>query len=287
MPASKSTKLNLTGSVIDGRYRLIRILGSGSFGVVYRAIDLRAPIEARDRAIKFVSKAGRKDSSIATLRKEMTLHKRVSHLPNVITLHDAYEVADYFVFVMDYCSGGDLGNYLAECGQFTDTEEVKKVILTLLDTVAALHEEGIYHRDLKPHNILISRDRTQVFLADFGLASDISEYEFACGTMAYMPPGMLRKPNAGKADMWALGLILLNMVSGGIPWRRASRISDTFAEFVDDPNYLLQCIPLSTGANRIIRRMLRANPLIRANIADVRAMILELDSFWRSYDEAA
>ncbi|KAI0718160.1 hypothetical protein C8T65DRAFT_725854 [Cerioporus squamosus] len=110
--------------------------------------------------------------------------------------------------------------------------------------------------------------------------------------MAYMPPECVhfdpkRKPSARKADMWALGLILLNMISGGIPWRRASRTSDTYTEFVDDPNYLLKCVPLSHGANRIIRRMLRANPLIRANISDVSAMIMELDTFWRPYDEPA
>ena len=84
--------------------------------------------------------------------------------------------------------------------------------------------------------------------------------------------------------MWALGLILLNMISGGVPWHRASPTSDTYSEFVDDPNYLLKCIPLSVGANRIIRRMLRANPLIRARPRDISAMIRELDSFWRPHN---
>ncbi|RPD56082.1 kinase-like protein, partial [Lentinus tigrinus ALCF2SS1-7] len=284
---AETTMPNLTGSVIDGRYRLIRILGAGSFGVVYRAIDLWAAKETCDRAIKFVCKA---DSCIATLRREMVLHKRVSHLPNVITLHHAYEDAEYFVFIMDYCSGGDLGTYLGECGQFVDTQEVKKIMLTLLDTIAMIHAEGVYHRDLKPHNILISKDRSQVYLADFGLSSDVCECQSSCGTMAYIPPELVhfdpsRKADAAKADMWALGLILLNMISGGLPWHRASLTSYNFSEFVQDPNYLLDCLPISREANSIIRRMLRVNPLIRANPIDISAMILELDSFWRSYED--
>ena len=199
MPSAEHTSPNLTGTIINGRYRLIRILGAGSFGVVYRANDLRAPMEACDRAIKMVYKVGRKESSIATLRKEMALHKRVSHLPNVITLHHAYEDTKYFVFIMDYCNGGDLGSYLVERGQLAKDREVKRIILTLLDTVAAIHAEGIYHRDLKPHNILISKDRKKVYIADFGLASDVCDYESSCGTVAYMPPGELFTVNLLKA----------------------------------------------------------------------------------------
>lgn len=83
------------------------------------------------------------------------------------------------------------------------------------------------------------------------------------------------------SDIWALGLILINMLTGCQPWLRATHASDIYTAFVDDPRFLLNCFPLSPGANRIIRRMLRANPLIRARLPDVRQWVVELDSFYQ------
>lgn len=84
-----------------------------------------------------------------------------------------------------------------------------------------------------------------------------------------------------RSDAWALGLILLNMLSGSTPWVRATPEHAIYVEFVEDKRFLLECLPISLDANRIIRRMLRANPLIRARLPEVRAWITALDSFFR------
>ena len=189
MPSAASKMPNLTGTILNERFKLIRTLGSGSYGVVYQAVDLQAPADDCDRAIKLVSKGDRKNSTFSALRREMALHKRASEHPNVITLHEAYEDQEYFVFVMDYCRGGDLGKYLTKKGPYEDGEKLRKAFLGLLDAVDSLHKQKIYHRDLKPQNILVSEDGSKLFIADFGLSSEKNIYSGSCGTPAYMPPG--------------------------------------------------------------------------------------------------
>lgn len=191
MPSAASTLPSFVGSVIDGRYDLLRILGTGSFGVVYRAVDLQAPDSDSDRAIKIVSKAGLRDSSLAAFRKEAALHARASSHPNVVTLYDSFEDDKYFFFVMAYCRGGDLTRRLETIGPYEDDGMVRSAIHSLIDTVEWLHSQNIYHRDLKPRNVLLSEDGREFFIADFGLASDKNIYDRNCGTPAFMPPGEL------------------------------------------------------------------------------------------------
>lgn len=183
---------NLVDFVIDRRYKLLRVLGHGAYGVVYHAHDLQAPLNDRERAVKLVTKSCCRPHTLDVLRCEIACHKRASPHPNVVTLYDAYENSRHFVFVMDYCRGGDLLNYMRKHGPYVDEAKLRRVVLALLDAIGWLHSQGIYHRDLKPQNILVSADGADVFVADFGLASMKNIYERQCGTPQYLPPGELQ-----------------------------------------------------------------------------------------------
>ena len=192
--SSSSSIPNLSGRTIDNRYELLSRLGSGSWGIVYKALDLTMSPDDESRfcAIKVVHLKGHKTPITSSLKREMVFHGRVASHPNVVTLRDSFINKEHAVFVMDMSSGGDLEEYIAKKGECTDEAELRSIFSQVLDAVVKLHEEKIYHRDLKPANILLEGDSFTPLLADFGLAVDEPRYRSRCGTQAYMPPGMRR-----------------------------------------------------------------------------------------------
>ncbi|KAI1788854.1 kinase-like protein [Ganoderma leucocontextum] len=293
-PCSTSTVPDCTGRLLNGRYKLTHMIGSGTFGVVYQAIDESIQADdddARSVAIKVVSKSNKKLRDSSHLRLEIALHKRASLLPHVVTLRAALEDEQLSFLVMDLCRGGSLGQHIQKNGPFIDEQRLRTTFLGIVDAVCDLHGAGIYHRDLKPGNILLSKDGAEVFLGDFGLASRSECYNYLAGTRAFMPPELLHpkfntRPSSAQSDIWALGIVLLSMLSGRVPWPTASPSEPAYADFVRDPRHLLDHFPISPGLNRILRRMLRVNPAIRMRLPDVRRAIAELDSLLREVPEA-
>ena len=312
--AAAAAMPDLTGCTVDGRYRLTRMLGSGTYGVVYEAIDTRASTSGAPatRAIKITRKADRKKHELAAARREIALHGLVSNHPNVVTVYDAYEDDNYFYLVMDFCKGGDLFEPICRQAYVGNDALVRKAFLSLIDAVEACHSLRIYHRDLKPENILVSDDRSQVFLADFGLATNQPiVQEFYCGTAAYMSPGefrclRLRHPSDAKlmfftecighlsgfrpyytafSDIWSLGVILVNMISGRNPWEKATLTDPCFVQYVENPDFLFDALAISEGVNDILRHIFLLNPLALLSLQQLRIAILRLDTFFRQEDE--
>nr|VWO95939.1 Transcriptional repressor TUP1 [Ganoderma boninense] len=285
---------NLTGCTVDGRFRLTRMLGSGTYGVVYEAIDTHASAAGAPaaRAIKITRKADRKKHELAAARREIALHGLVSNHPNVVTVHDAYEDDNYFYLVMDFCTGGDLFEPICRQVYVGNDALVRRAFLSLIDAVEACHSLRIYHRDLKPENILVSDDRSQVFLADFGLATNQPiVQEFYCGTAAYMSPECIghlsgfRPYYTAFSDIWSLGVILVNMISGRNPWEKATLTDPCFVQYVENPDFLLDALAISEGVNDILRHIFLLNPLARLSLQQLRLAILRLDTFFRHEDE--
>ena len=201
MPSFATTTIpDLTGKLIDGRYKLTEVIGSGSFGVVYRAIDESVETEddddpARAVAVKVVNKSNARLHDASHLRMEIALHKRASLLPRVVTLRAAHDDGEFAYLVMDLCRGGSLGQHVEAHGPYTDEARLRATFLAIVDAVRDLHRVGIYHRDIKPGNILLGgRDGTEVFLGDFGLATRSEGYSYFAGTRPYMPPGQSSRP---------------------------------------------------------------------------------------------
>jgi serine/threonine protein kinase len=150
------------------------------------------------------------------------------------------------------------------------------------------HKRGVFHRDLKPENILLSEDRTCISLSDFGLSTTESvSSDFGWGTSHYMSPECIQEKitygsySTCHNDIWSLGVVLANMISGCNPWPYATMKDETFATYLRNNNILQQTLPgISDGATAILKRIFDLNPLSRISLPELRNEILKLDTFF-------
>ncbi|KAI0076543.1 kinase-like protein [Panus rudis PR-1116 ss-1] len=281
----------------DGRYQLIQKLGEGGYGVVYRAEDLQASSSSTaEVAIKILRKAGLSEREATNVRRELGLHKAMSDHPHVVTMHDAFEDKHYVYIVLEYCPGGDLFSKVVEQGlYFRDDELLRKVFLQIIDALHACHRKRICHRDLKPENILSNEDGSEVYIADFGLATMESSVKvFKCGSSKFLPLSECIGEETERvayspkhADIWALGVLLVNMVTARSPWEKAVTTDDCFHDFLVDPTFLPDMLPISKGLHQILLRMFELEPLDRISLVDLRKEIAKLDTFFATDEEVA
>ncbi|KAI0360615.1 kinase-like protein [Trametes cingulata] len=279
----------LIGHVVE-QYKLVERIHVGNHGVVYRAINMFAPSSScgrdrrSDRAIKVIPKSSSVQSCL-----EIDLHNVMSDHPNVITMEDAFEDEDYYFLVLELCPGGDLFTKIWNERVYQNNDElVRSTFVQILDAVQACHAANVYHRDLKPQNILCNKDGSEVYLCDFGMGECrwISR-EFGSGTLNYMSPECLgddigRRPYSNiHHDIWALGVVLVNLITASYPWTKATTADDDFSDYLHDPEFLLDKFDISEGANDILRKMFVLNPMGRINLPELRAAILDLHSFFR------
>ncbi|KAI8058005.1 kinase-like domain-containing protein, partial [Syncephalis plumigaleata] len=173
--------------VADLQLRLVSVLGSGAYGTVYLAFDR---ITAQAYAVKHLPEAHLTPA-------QPSLHARCSGHPNVLPLHHIvphYPGVDGWFMVLEYCSDGDLFEYINDgrLGQRTLERESRRLLEEIISGVEWCHSRGVYHRDIKPENVLMRRGsdgRMHVYLADFGLATtDAWSNEHGCGSTFYMSP---------------------------------------------------------------------------------------------------
>ena len=197
MPATSPSTITIhansfpvfTGEKVHGRYELVELLGTGTFGVVYKAIDHRS--DRRIVAVKIMRKAGRSEAELAVIEREVILHDAVSAIQGVVDLIDAFDDAKWCYMILEFCPGGDLFGQIVdkECYYGKD-QLLRQAYISLIDAVQACHDAEIAHRDLKPENILTSKDGSELYLADFGLAANAKMVgDFGSGTHIYMSPG--------------------------------------------------------------------------------------------------
>ncbi|KAI0757244.1 kinase-like domain-containing protein [Daedaleopsis nitida] len=284
---------DFTGTLVGDRYQLVEMLGLGAYGAVYGAIDDASP-EPLCRAIKVIPKAGKRPYDLGRIRNEIKLHRKVSSHPNVVTLHDAFEDEGHFFIVLELCDGGDLYGHICKNNLFATDQQLRKAFLSIVDAVRTCHQAGIFHRDLKPDNILLNEDVSEVYIADFGLATtrDMTT-QHGCGTDMYMSPESYGPMTNFKpfyprfCDIWALGVILINMLSGRSLWEKATPKDKFFARFLREANFFQDRLPISDGANAIIMRIFALEPRDRITLDDLYREIADLDTFYLSEDELA
>jgi len=205
------------GTLLGGRYRIIGLLGRGGMGEVYRATDLAL---GQSVALKFLPQEAAQDQRLLErFHGEVRVARQVSH-PNVCRVYDIGQAEGMPFISMEYVDGEDLASLLLRIGRLPATKALETA-RRLCAGLAAAHDRGIMHRDLKPQNIMINK-RGDVVIMDFGLAAladQLSGAEARHGTPAYMAPEQLKGAEVtAKSDIYALGLVLYELFTGHRPY---------------------------------------------------------------------
>ncbi|KAI0039211.1 kinase-like protein [Auriscalpium vulgare] len=276
---------DLVGTVVIDTYKLIKRLGAGTFGAVYEAVDLTCSRQTH-YAIK-VLRNSLNDARLLMQEREWSTQMMVHEHPNILELHYVYVIGPYTYLVFDFCPGGTLVSSIQNKLYCYNDEMVKQSFVQLIDAVAYCHKLGVAHRDLKPDNILCSPDRKQLFIADFGLGTtDRFTTQKRIGSRFYMSPecvgkeGVIQSYSTQKADIWSLGVILVNIMCGVNLWREAKPEDDVFRDFMADPHYLRYSAPISREANALVHRILQPNPDDRISLSELREEVVSMESFF-------
>ncbi|KAH8306997.1 hypothetical protein KR044_002468 [Drosophila immigrans] len=217
--------MNIVG---EYEYSSKDMLGHGAFAVVYKGRHRKKHMPV---AIKCITKKGLiKTQNL--LGKEIKILKELTelHHENVVALLDCKESQDCVNLVMEYCNGGDLADYLSVKGTLSE-DTVRLFLIQLAGAMKALYTKGIVHRDLKPQNILLSHNfgktlpapsKITLKIADFGFARFLNEGVMAatlCGSPMYMAPEVIMSLQYdAKADLWSLGTIVYQCLTGKAPF---------------------------------------------------------------------
>lgn len=212
------------GVAIDGRYALVQVLGVGTFGIVWRATDLRTN---RSVAVKFLRpEFANRDEIVDRFTREAHALAAMNH-PNVVSVIDLGAWHEHRFIVMEYVEGESLGDWIAterRRSRVPPVAEVSRRFDQICRGVAAAHIKAIVHRDIKPANVLLNYQASGEVIAkvgDFGIAQlggrHQTETGMLLGTREYMAPEQLRGQNAqvgAPSDVFALGVVLLEMLTG-------------------------------------------------------------------------
>jgi len=264
--------------LFDGRYRLGRTLGRGGYARVYEAVDTSL---GRTVALKVIDGEGADPADAARVRSEIRLLASLSH-PSLVTLYDARLASAPAYLSMELIAGPTLADLIAR-GPISEPE-VARIGAEIAEAFAVIHSRGIVHRDVKPSNILIRPgghpgETPRATLADFGIASlvgstRLTKAETVVGTAAYLSPEQARgMPAAPASDVYSLGLVLLEALTGSRPFGGRTPHEALAARLLAAPD-----IPahLSASWREALERMTAANPAERPDatglIAALRAL---------------
>jgi eukaryotic-like serine/threonine-protein kinase len=254
-----------------GRFLVLDVLGAGGVGIVYRARDERL---GRDVALKLLlPHYAHDDVARERFLNEARAASTLDH-PNVCTVYEAGTSEDGRVFLAMACYTGEtLRARLARHGPFPIAEAVG-IATQVLHGLDAAHRAGIVHRDLKPGNLLIAADGT-VRILDFGLArardaADLTVPGVQPGTVAYMSPEQLRGHDVdARADLWALGVVLYELLTGRAPFRRGHDLATLHAILHETPLPPSQLRPeVPPALDAVVLRLLEREPAARFADAD-------------------
>ena len=201
-----------------GEYRVTGYLGEGGMGVVYSGIHEKL---GRSAAIKILGKATKDESFKTRFFNEARLQAGLHH-PNIATLYDFREEGDQLVIFMELVDGENLED-LIERRAFT-IDETLTVFSSICEAIAYIHRNGVIHRDIKAQNAKLTSGGS-LKLLDFGIAKDsasqgLTQTGGVIGTPNYLSPEQLEaKPASAQTDIWALGVLLYEMLTGSLPFQ--------------------------------------------------------------------
>jgi serine/threonine-protein kinase len=262
--------------VVDKKYRLEQLLGRGGMGAVYRARDMRLD---RLVAVKVVRAELLSDlEARRRFRREAQIVARLQH-PSIVAIFDYGTLPDGGAFlVMELVRGEDLRRVLMREGRL-DPVRAARILTSVCSAIEAAHREGVLHRDLKPENILLPGGETEAKVLDFGVAKLITDERprerlegtpssdattvitaagMIVGTPAYMAPEQFHGTDVdARTDVFSLGVIAYEMLSGELPFGRGSLADVVLAQARGIPPF--QTGEVSSAIERAVRSALDAD----------------------------
>jgi serine/threonine protein kinase/predicted esterase len=245
------------GSMLAGKYHILEEIGHGGMGIVYKAEDMKLK---RMVALKFLP-LGSSSSPEARERfvQEARAAAALSH-PNICTIHEVDEKEGQPFIVMEYVEGDDLRHKVRR-GPLS-LEEALDIAIQAAEGLDKAHQKGIVHRDIKSANIMVA-DSGQAKIMDFGLAklrggSSLTGEGATIGTVAYMSPEQARGDKVDRrTDVWSLGVVLYEMLTGELPFRGERDVSLLYSIVHESPRSLRdKKPPVPAELQRVIERAL-------------------------------
>ncbi|KZF22533.1 serine/threonine protein kinase [Xylona heveae TC161] len=255
------------GVVLDGRFETVSPLNHGSFGLVFLAKDRLSGDLVAVKCTPKPSAMGYADADVNVDERseELSCHQVLGVHPNIVNMLHTFETDAHRYLVLEYCSMGDLYEAIRLDRGPLETEHVRSFMLELVDAVEYMHSKGFYHRDIKPENIFLAQSGSMK-LGDFGLATrDTWSTEAAVGSDRYMAPEQYDSAGNGyapaKADIWAVGICLLNVLFGRNPFATPTESDILFSDYVRDRQSLFDIFPnMSLDTFEILTHALTVDP---------------------------
>ncbi|XP_073497636.1 serine/threonine-protein kinase PLK4 isoform X1 [Phyllobates terribilis] len=248
-------------------FKVLNLLGKGSFACVYRAQSINTGIEV---AIKMIDKkAMQRVGMVQRVRNEVEIHCQLKH-PSILELYNYFEDSNYVYLILEMCHNGEMNRYLKNRKKPFNEKEARHFIEQIVKGMLYLHSHGILHRDLTLSNLLLSSDMN-IKIADFGLAAQLklpNEKHFTmCGTPNYIAPEIATRSAHGlESDVWSLGCMVYTFLVGRPPFD-TDTVKNTLNKIVladyEMPNFV------SREAKELIFQLLRKNPADRLSLSSV------------------
>lgn len=258
-------------TVLGNRYEILRKIGDGGMAFVYQARD---KLLNRIVAVKVLRPEFVDDQEfLVKFKREAEAVASLSH-PNIVNVYDVGEDGKVHYIVMEYVDGQNLKEIIQDEGsleEYTALDIAKQIARAL----SAAHRNGIIHRDIKPHNILISKDGRQVKVADFGIAKAVSSSTMTnmgsvIGSVHYISPEQAKgKHLTSNADLYSLGIVLYEMIIGRVPFSGDSPISIALKHINEDIAFTDQDkINIPNSVRTIISKLTQKEPVNRYQTAE-------------------
>jgi serine/threonine protein kinase len=239
-------------------YTIQRRLAQGGMSQVFLAYDEQ---EKRSVAIKVVNRC--EDDYVVRFRREVKTLSTLKH-PHILPIYEYGEHGSWYYCVMPYIEHGTLRERM--CEKAFTPEEAGAILEQIASALQCAHEHGILHRDIKPSNILL-KDEQYVYLADFGLAKDIEESsgltQTGCliGTPEYMAPELAEVPATTSCDIYALGILLYQLLTGFLPFKGSTSMATYLKHIKEQPLPPSQLNPAITyPIEQVILRAIEKDP---------------------------
>ena len=258
-------------TVLGNRYEIIKKIGDGGMAFVYKAKDilLNRIVAVKVLRPEFVDD----DEFLGKFKREAEAVASLSH-PNIVNVYDVGEDGKVHYIVMEYIDGQNLKEIIKNEGtldEYTALDITKQIAMAL----SAAHKKGIIHRDIKPHNILISNEGRVVKVADFGIAKAVSNSTMTnigsiIGSVHYFSPEQAKgKFVSNNADLYSLGIVLYEMIIGKVPFRGDSPISIALQHINDEIEFTSEeQINIPQSVRTIIKKLTEKSSIDRYQSAE-------------------